>query len=83
MIEGRGKVKKYDGQGEEARADNEPGVSVPYCMHDEKRSSDECGNQPYTMANAIRNFFRLRLFTLGVHKQYTYANSFRRLTVSA
>lgn len=36
----------------------------------------------YTMANAVRNFFRLRLLTLGTCKQYAHASSFRGLAIN-
>jgi hypothetical protein len=46
-------------------------------MHDEKRSSDECGDQTYAVAKAVRNFFCMGLLTLGACKQYAHASSFQ------
>lgn len=64
VVDGGCKVKEYDCRGEETRTDKESNVSGPCGMGDEKRSSDECGDQPYTMANAVGNFLRWRLLSL-------------------
>jgi hypothetical protein len=63
MIEGRSKVKKYGRRGEEARANDKPDVSMPRRLRDEKRSSDECCGKTDAMANAVGDFFPLRLLT--------------------
>ena len=40
-------------------------VSMPCRLHDEKRGSDECGDQPQAVADAVRDFFALRLLAPG------------------
>ncbi len=79
VVERRCKVKKYHGRAEDARADNESSVTVLCCMDDEKRRSGECGDQSYSVANAVRNLFRVRLLTLGACKKYAHAISFQGL----
>jgi hypothetical protein len=76
VVDGRCKVKQYDGRGEETRTDKKSSVSVPRCTHDDKWSSAEGGDQPYSMANTVRDFFPLRLLTLGPRKEYAHASSF-------
>ena len=76
MVDGRGKVKEYRRGCEEASADEESSVPVPCRMHDEKWASDECGNQCYTVADAVRDFFRSRLRTRGASEQNPHASSF-------
>jgi len=66
MVECRGKIKKDHGRGENTRADNESGIPLPYCMDDEKWRSDERADQPYAVADAVGDFFALRLPVLGV-----------------
>ena len=63
MIEGRSKVKKYGCRGEEARTNDKSDVSMPCCLRNEKGSSDKCRDETGPMANAIGNFFPLRLLT--------------------
>jgi hypothetical protein len=43
---------------------DQPQIAGAGGMSDEKWSPYECGNQGYTMANAVCDFFRLRLFPL-------------------
>src|SRR5450759_4566502 len=57
VIDGGGKVKQHHGSGKNTRADNGSRISVPYCIHDEKRGSHERRDQPYTMADTVRDFF--------------------------
>ncbi len=64
VVKGRSKVKKYSRGGEEARTNDNPDVSMPCRLCDEKGSSDECRDETDPMANAVRNFFPLRLITL-------------------
>jgi hypothetical protein len=45
-------------------------------MHDEKWRSEECGNQPNPVADAVRDFFPLRLISLGDCKQFAHDCSF-------
>jgi hypothetical protein len=42
-----------------------PSTSLPLRMHHEKWGPDECGNQPYAVAKAVRHFFPLGLLALG------------------
>jgi hypothetical protein len=41
-------------------------------MRDEKWGCCECRNQPYTVADAVRDFFSSRLLTLGYCKRYAH-----------
>ena len=41
MVKRGGKIKKNHGRGENTRTDNESGIPVPCCMHDEKWRSDQ------------------------------------------
>jgi hypothetical protein len=63
MVDGRCKVKKYGRCGEESHTNNKPIVSMPCRLRDEKGSSDECRGKTNAMANAVGNFFSLRLLT--------------------
>src|SRR5512134_1213379 len=65
VVESGGKVEEYRGRREEACANKKSSVPVPRCVPDEKRTADECGNQRYTVADTVRNFFRSRLLTRG------------------
>src|SRR5687768_5617626 len=76
VIEGGGKVEEYGGRREETCADQESSVRVACCVHDEKWACDECGDQRYAMADAVRYFFRSRLLTGGASKQNAHASSF-------
>jgi hypothetical protein len=66
MVECRGKIKKNHGGGENTRTDNESGIPVPCCMHDEKWRSDQRAYKPCAMADAVGDFFALRLNTIRV-----------------
>jgi hypothetical protein len=41
-------------------------------MQDKKRRCHKCRDQPYTVADAIRDFFPSRLLTLGYCKRYAH-----------
>lgn len=58
VVEGGGKVEEYRGRREEACADQESSVPVARCVHDEKWACDECSDQRYAVADAVRYFFR-------------------------
>ena len=66
MVERGCKIKKDHGHRENTRTDNESGIPLPYCMHNEKWRSDERADQPYAVADAVGDFFALRLPVLGV-----------------
>src|SRR5687768_18359277 len=42
VIEGGGKIEEYRGRREKACAEKKSSVPVPRCVHDEKRTADEC-----------------------------------------
>jgi len=65
MLERGGKIKKDHGSGEDTRAGNESGIPVPHGMHDENWRSDERTDQPYAVADAVGDFFALRLPAVG------------------
>jgi hypothetical protein len=66
MVKRGGKIKKNHGHGENIRTDNESGIPVPYCMHDEKWRSDQRAFKSGAVADAVGDFFALRLNTLRV-----------------
>ena len=66
VVERRNKVKEYHCCGEETRTENECSISMLCGVYDEKWRSDKCGNQTYTVADAVRDFFSFRLTTLGI-----------------
>ena len=61
MVECRGKIEKNHGRGENTRSNNESGIPVSYCMLDEIWRSDQGGKHPYAVADAVGDFFALRL----------------------
>src|SRR3989304_3884706 len=66
------KVKQHHGCGEDTHADNESHIAALYSMHDKKRSCHECRDQPYPMADTVRDFFPSRLLTLWYCKRYAH-----------
>lgn len=75
MVERRGKIEKDHGRTEDAGADKESGIPVPYCLGDKKRCSDQGGNHPHTVADAVGDLFALRLDTLRVRKDCLHVSS--------
>jgi hypothetical protein len=56
------RCRKCETSHKDTRADDESCISA---MQDKKRRCYKCRDQPYTVADAVRDFFLLRLLTLG------------------